>query len=125
MKYPDDVSSCVYALHTDQHAKAALWALQSGKHSSVTSRDRHSHLLVEKVAFSQSHAHMNGSGQPAGPGMDHKERSEDIGTLMVTGYVRSRPLSVNSLLHFTGLGSFQMVQVSHSVWREDRLALAG
>ena len=35
-----------------------------------------------------------------------------MGTLKVSGYVRSRALSVNKLVHITGVGDFQLLQVS-------------
>lgn len=34
-----------------------------------------------------------------------------VGTLKVSGYIRGRPLSVNSLVHIPGLGDYQMAQV--------------
>ena len=35
----------------------------------------------------------------------------DKGTLKVTGYLRGTSLSVNSLVHVLGMGTFQMVQI--------------
>lgn len=84
-----------------QHAKAVLWAVQTHKRRKVLCRDRHSHLLVEKTGFSLDHT-------PSLQG----EGTGDQGTLLLTGYVRTRPLSVNSLLHMPGLGTFHMLQVS-------------
>lgn len=40
---------------------------------------------------------------------------QDVGTLKVSGYVRSRALSVNKLVHVTGVGDFQLLQVSGCV----------
>ena len=36
---------------------------------------------------------------------------QDYGTFKVSGYVRGRALTVNSLVHIPGLGDFQMAQV--------------
>ena len=36
---------------------------------------------------------------------------QDCGTWLVSGYLRGRALSVNSLVHIPGLGDFQMAQV--------------
>ena len=92
-----------------------LWAVQMGKHSAVLSRDRHAHLLVEKIAFVEGGdcALSSNSGGEAvtGGGGGVVNGGNDSGTLTLTGYVRSRPLSVNSLLHITGVGTYQMKQV--------------
>jgi len=94
-----------------QHAKAVLWALQMGKHSAVLSRDRHAHLLVEKLAFVEGSQTISREAVGGGVEVNGEGEEDGVGTLMVTGYVRSRPLSVNSLLHITGVGTYQMKQV--------------
>lgn len=45
---------------------------------------------------------------------DITEYTED-GTLKVTGYLRGIPLSVNGLVHISGLGTFQMSQIDSAV----------
>ena len=71
---------------------AVLRTVSTHKRRQVLSRDRHAHLLVERL-----------SSTP--PGEDGKV------TLLLSGYVRSKALSVNSLLHIPGLGDYQMSQV--------------
>merc|ERR1719244_221924 len=39
------------------------------------------------------------------------EEGNDLGTLLLTGYVRSNPLSVNGLLHLPGWGDFLISQI--------------
>lgn len=63
------------------------------KRSHVTCRDQHAHLLVDRL-------HFDPQGEDGGQG-----------TLLVSGYVRSKAISVNSLVHIPGLGDFQMSQV--------------
>ncbi|PIK34033.1 hypothetical protein BSL78_29143 [Apostichopus japonicus] len=41
-------------------------------------------------------------------------KTESVGTLKVTGFLRGPPLSVNGLVHLTGLGDFQMQQIDAS-----------
>ncbi|XP_014251559.1 pre-rRNA-processing protein TSR1 homolog [Cimex lectularius] len=61
------------------------------KHRSILQRDRRPHMLAEVVQFS--------------------ETSEGKGTLKITGYLRGKNLSVNSLVHISGWGDFQMSQI--------------
>ncbi|KAK2575866.1 hypothetical protein KPH14_007238 [Odynerus spinipes] len=65
----------------------------SQKQRNVTYKAKRPHLLAEDVKFVSN------------------EGSTDLGTLMVTGYLQGLPLSVNGLIHITGLGDFQMSQI--------------
>ncbi|XP_015110274.1 pre-rRNA-processing protein TSR1 homolog [Diachasma alloeum] len=64
------------------------------KQRAVTYRNRRPHLIAEKLKFSSS--------------------DEKTGTLEISGYLRGRPLSVNSLIHIPGFGDFQMSQIDAS-----------
>ena len=52
-------------------------------------RDNRPHLLVDRLEFS----------------------GQEQGVLKVSGYMRGKPLSVNSLVHIPGVGNCQMSQV--------------
>ena len=43
---------------------------------------------------------------------EHIHYEQDEEKLKITGYLRSRPLSVNGLVHIPGVGDFQMSQVT-------------
>ena len=81
-----------------------LRRLAAQRNKKVLCRDQHPHLLVERHEY---------QADPTG----------QAGVLKVSGYVRKRPLSVNGLLHFPGVGDFQMSQVSHPFFEECLLTL--
>ena len=43
---------------------------------------------------------------------DSEEDLDDTGFLFVEGYVRSRPLSANQLVHITGVGTFKLACIT-------------
>ncbi|KAG7212672.1 hypothetical protein KM043_012952 [Ampulex compressa] len=65
----------------------------SQKQRSVSYRNKRPFLLAEETKFALN------------------QDSTELGTLMVTGYLQSMPLSVNNLIHIPGLGDFQMSQI--------------
>lgn len=81
----------VMPLTKDVDAMNVLRKIGSQKQRTVLQRDRRSHLLAESVNFI--------------------ETEKDKGTLKVTGYLRGRNLSANSLIHIPGWGEFQIEQI--------------
>ncbi|KAH8021029.1 hypothetical protein HPB51_011808 [Rhipicephalus microplus] len=59
----------------------------------ISYRDSRPHMLAESVEFCP------------------QEGQNLVGTLKVSGYIRGKPLSVNSLVHISGHGDFQMTQI--------------
>ncbi|KAL3222902.1 hypothetical protein MRX96_049908, partial [Rhipicephalus microplus] len=59
----------------------------------ISYRDSRPHMLAESVEFCPH------------------EGQNLVGTLKVSGYIRGKPLSVNSLVHISGHGDFQMTQI--------------
>ncbi|KAH7947154.1 hypothetical protein HPB52_007758 [Rhipicephalus sanguineus] len=63
------------------------------KRRPISYRDSRPHMLAESVEFCPH------------------EGQNLVGTLKVSGYIRGKPLSVNSLIHIPGHGDFQMTQI--------------
>ncbi|XP_075552207.1 tsr1 ribosome assembly factor [Dermacentor variabilis] len=63
------------------------------KRRPISYRDSRPHMLAESVEFCPH------------------ESQNLVGTLKVSGYIRGKPLSVNSLIHIPGHGDFQMTQI--------------
>ncbi|KAH3882716.1 pre-rRNA-processing protein TSR1 homolog [Dreissena polymorpha] len=85
--FPDDK---VHPADTTQDCMLVLRHITSQRLRDVFYREHRAYLLAEDVAFTSD------------------EDAEEYGTLSVTGYVRSCPLSANRLVHVTGLGDFQV-----------------
>lgn len=83
----------VFNLDTPIDSLNILRRAGSQKQRNVTYRTKRPHLIAEEVKFVSN------------------EDSADLGTLMITGYLQGIPLSVNGLIHITGLGDFQMKQI--------------
>ncbi|CAL7942706.1 unnamed protein product [Xylocopa violacea] len=83
----------IFQLDSPTDAFNVLRRIGSQKQRNVSYRDKRAHLLAEEVKFKCN------------------ENSTELGTLMVSGYLRSVSLSVNSLIHIPGLGDFQMSQI--------------
>ncbi|XP_076756814.1 tsr1 ribosome assembly factor [Xylocopa sonorina] len=83
----------IFQLDSPTDAFNVLRRIGSQKQKNVSYRDRRAHLLAEEVQFKCN------------------ENSAELGTLMVSGHLRSVSLSVNSLIHIPGLGDFQMSQI--------------
>ncbi|RZF40768.1 hypothetical protein LSTR_LSTR011285 [Laodelphax striatellus] len=62
------------------------------KQRSVQHRDRHPYVLAEAVQFVP-------------------DEQSGRGTLIVTGFLKGKPLSVNSLVHIAGWGDYQMKRI--------------
>ena len=87
-------NSTIHAvLSSSQDATNILRYISNQKQRGVQYRDSHPHVVADKVAFEEE------GGSPGS------------GTLKVSGFVRGRALSVNSLIHLPKYGSFQMLQV--------------
>ena len=80
-------------LDTPTDALNVLRRIGSRKQKAVSYRNRRAHLLAEEMKFKCN--------------VD----STELGTLMVSGYLREVPLSVNGLIHIPGFGDFQMSQI--------------
>uniref|UniRef100_T1IWB5 Pre-rRNA-processing protein TSR1 homolog n=1 Tax=Strigamia maritima TaxID=126957 RepID=T1IWB5_STRMM len=69
-----------------------LRQIGSQKQRHVIYRDRRAYLLAEHVTSEPS-------------------ETPDFATVKLTGYIRSKPLSVNRLIHISGWGDFQLSQI--------------
>ncbi|KZC09196.1 PREDICTED: pre-rRNA-processing protein TSR1 homolog [Dufourea novaeangliae] len=83
----------VSQLDTAVDALNVLRRVGSQKQRIVSYKSKRPHLLVEEVKFNCN------------------EDSTELGTLMVSGYLRDVPLSVNGLVHIPGFGDFQMSRI--------------
>ncbi|XP_054012596.1 pre-rRNA-processing protein TSR1 homolog [Hylaeus anthracinus] len=80
-------------LDTPTDALNILRRVGSQKQRTISYKNKRAHLLAEEVKFKCN-----------------KDCTE-LGTLMVSGYLREVPLSVNGLIHIPGFGDFQMSQI--------------
>ncbi|KRT79115.1 hypothetical protein AMK59_8569, partial [Oryctes borbonicus] len=87
--FPDEK---IVALEKEGDELNLLRKIGNQKQKSVTYRDRRPHLYSENVEYL-------------------KDTASDVGTLKVSGYLRSIPLSVNNLVHIPGLGTYQLSQI--------------
>ncbi|PIK52187.1 putative pre-rRNA-processing protein TSR1-like [Apostichopus japonicus] len=92
-RFPD---SKFFSCDSDQEAQNLLRHICHQKIKPLKWREPRPHMLVERSEF-----------------VPHED-SESVGTLKVTGFLRGPPLSVNGLVHLTGLGDFQMQQIDAS-----------
>ncbi|XP_050491834.1 pre-rRNA-processing protein TSR1 homolog isoform X1 [Bombus huntii] len=83
----------VLQLDTPTDAFNVLRRVGTQKQRTVSYRDKRAHLLAEEIKFKCN------------------ENSTELGTLMISGYLRNVPLSVNGLVHIPELGDFQMSQI--------------
>ncbi|WAR01412.1 TSR1-like protein [Mya arenaria] len=90
LKFPDEK---VHTPDSQQEFMLILRQITSQKLRDIHFRENRAYLMSEHVSFEVS------------------KDSEEYGTLKVTGYVRSRTLNTNRLVHVTGLGDFQLSQV--------------
>ncbi|XP_066551514.1 pre-rRNA-processing protein TSR1 homolog [Amia ocellicauda] len=84
----------VFGLDSAPEAMLLLRHLGAQKQRRLAFRSRRPYLLAQHAQFQPG---------PGGPG--------GLGTLKVSGYVRGRPLSVNRLVHISGIGDFQLSQI--------------
>ncbi|XP_076638986.1 tsr1 ribosome assembly factor [Colletes latitarsis] len=80
-------------LDTSTDALNVLRRVGFQKQRTVSYKNKRAHLLAEELKFKCN------------------EDSTKLGTLMISGYLRDVPLSVNSLIHIPGFGDFQMSQI--------------
>ncbi|XP_017880075.1 pre-rRNA-processing protein TSR1 homolog [Ceratina calcarata] len=83
----------VLQLDSATDAFNVLRRVGSQKQRTVSYRNKRAHLLAEEVKFKSN------------------EDSAEFGTLIISGYLRGIPLSVNGLVHIPELGDFQMSQI--------------
>lgn len=83
----------VLQLDTSIDALNVLRRVGSQKQRNVSYRNKRAHLLAEEMKFKCN------------------EDSTEVGTLMVSGYLRDVPLSVNGLIHIPEFGDFQITQI--------------
>uniref|UniRef100_A0A2K6FFC9 TSR1 ribosome maturation factor n=1 Tax=Propithecus coquereli TaxID=379532 RepID=A0A2K6FFC9_PROCO len=89
-RFPDDK---LFLLDTQQEAGMLLRQLANQKQRHLAFRDRRAYLFAHAADFVPN------------------EENNLVGTLKISGYVRGQTLNVNSLLHITGHGDFQMKQI--------------
>ncbi|RXG71473.1 Pre-rRNA-processing protein TSR1-like protein [Armadillidium vulgare] len=80
----------LFFLNKIQEINLLYSKIGSQKRKSVFYKDERAHIVAEKVMF---------------------EGEGSTGTLKLQGYIRSQPLSVNSLVHIPGWGEFQLSQM--------------
>ncbi|XP_053376015.1 pre-rRNA-processing protein TSR1 homolog [Mercenaria mercenaria] len=88
--FPNDK---LHTVDTEQDCLLVLRHVTSQKLRDIHYRENRPHLLAEDVHFELSND------------------SETHGTLKLTGYIRSQAMSVNRLVHISGLGDFQLAQI--------------
>lgn len=86
----------VFQLDTSTDAFNVLRRIGTQKQKTISYRNKRAHLLAEEIKFKSN------------------EDSTELGTLMISGYLRNVPLSVNSLIHIPEFGDFQMSQIDAS-----------
>ncbi|PBC29634.1 pre-rRNA-processing protein TSR1 homolog [Apis cerana] len=86
----------VFQLDTPTDAFNVLRRVGTQKQRTISYRNKRAHLLAEEIKFKCN------------------EDSTELGTLMISGYLRNIPLSVNSLIHIPEFGDFQMSQIDAS-----------
>jgi len=89
-------SSKVFSLDSPQDSLLLLRQANEQKRKIPSLRQHRSYLLAENVAFQDA---------------ENADDVNELGTLLLTGYVRSNSLSVNGLLHLPGWGDFQISQI--------------
>jgi len=87
----------VFSLDSPQDSLLLLRQANEQRRRVPSLRQHRSYLLAENVAFRDSE--------------NADDANNNSGTLLLTGYVRSNPLSVNGLLHLPGWGDFQIAQI--------------
>ncbi|XP_076236065.1 tsr1 ribosome assembly factor isoform X2 [Calliopsis andreniformis] len=83
----------ILQLDTSVDALNVLRRVGSQKQRTVSYRNKRPYLLAEEIKYKAN------------------EDSTDIGTLIISGYLREVSLSVNGLIHVPGFGDFQMIQI--------------
>ncbi|XP_043796539.1 pre-rRNA-processing protein TSR1 homolog [Apis laboriosa] len=86
----------VFQLDTPTDAFNVLRRIGTQKQRTISYRNKRAYLLAEEIKFKCN------------------EDSTELGTLMISGYLRNVPLSVNSLIHIPEFGDFQMSQIDAS-----------
>lgn len=86
----------VFQLDTSTDAFNVLRRIGTQKQKTISYRNKRAHLLAEEIKFKSN------------------EDSTELGILMISGYLRNVPLSVNSLIHIPEFGDFQMSQIDAS-----------
>lgn len=94
----------VMHLNRDIDAMNILRKIATQKQRTILQRDRRPHLLAESIHFIES--------------------EQDKGTLSLTGYLRGRNLSANSLVHIPGWGEFQIKQIDSAPLPGDEITEA-
>lgn len=88
-KFPDEK---VHVVDKEQDALQLLHLIGNCKRKRMTYKSHRPQLLAEKISFDCS-------------------EGQDMGNMLVTGFVRGNPLRVNGLVHIPGFGDFQMNQI--------------
>ncbi|XP_061187465.1 pre-rRNA-processing protein TSR1 homolog isoform X2 [Saccostrea echinata] len=83
----------LHNLDSEQDGLLIMRNVANQKIKAVHYRDNRPHLIAEEIQFE----------------LDNEEAP--TGTLKVTGFLRGRSLSANSLVHIVGWGDFQMTQI--------------
>ena len=91
---PDEKS---YAIDTDMEGSILLRHIANQKQRPVFYRENHPYILADKLEFVSS--------------FDEDGNEKLLGTLKFSGFLRGRSLDVNKLVHISGFGDFQMVQI--------------
>ncbi|XP_029026451.1 pre-rRNA-processing protein TSR1 homolog [Betta splendens] len=96
-RFPD---ARLFPLDTEQDATLLLRHLGTQRQRKLGYRSRRSHLLAQHVTFVPNGLAEGTGGGPTG-----------LGTLCVSGYVRGHSLRADRLVHISGHGDFQVIQI--------------
>uniref|UniRef100_A0A2P2HX46 Pre-rRNA-processing protein TSR1 homolog n=1 Tax=Hirondellea gigas TaxID=1518452 RepID=A0A2P2HX46_9CRUS len=91
--FPGEEKVNVHELDKPIDALMCLRQVGAQKQRSLFYRDHRPHILAEKIRYEED------------------KDSASTGTLLVTGYLRGVPLSVNNLVHIPGWGDYQLSKV--------------
>lgn len=112
-RFPDE------KLHTVDGASDAmqfLHILGNCKRKINAYKKNRAQILAENLEFIPQNFGVSNLGDNPSEGvkLDNSPSEETMGKLVVSGYVRSRTLSANSLVHIPGFGDFQMEMIECS-----------
>lgn len=93
-RFPDDK---LVTVDTSQEALQLMHVIGNVKRKTMNYKSKRTQVLAQEVSFVSATS------------LDNNKAAN--GTLFVSGYVRSRDLDVNSLLHIPGWGDFQMESI--------------
>ena len=102
-RFPDEK---LHTLDNNSETMQFLHILGNCKRKINSYKKNRPQVLAESLEFTPNPF---GSNQ-----LNSEEKKEDLGKLIITGYVRNRTLDANSLVHIPGFGDYQMEKIEAS-----------